>query len=97
MTTLAHAYAVTGKRREAEALLAQIDSLASSLYFRPTDRAAVELALGLRDRALDRLEAAERDRELDYLPFQLDWRLDPMRSDPRFRKIADRMGLPQQP
>ncbi|MGH7542378.1 MAG: adenylate/guanylate cyclase domain-containing protein, partial [Gemmatimonadota bacterium] len=97
MTTLAHAYAMTGKRSEAEALLAQIDSLASSQYFRPTDRAAVELALGLRDRALGTLEAAERERELDYLPFQLDWRLDPMRSDPRFRKIAERMGLPQQP
>jgi serine/threonine-protein kinase len=96
LTTLAHAYAMTGKRREAEALLAQIDSLASSQYFRPTDRAAVELALGLRDRALDRLEAAERERELDYLPFQLDWRLDSMRSDPRYRKIAEQMGLPQQ-
>jgi TolB-like protein/class 3 adenylate cyclase/Tfp pilus assembly protein PilF len=95
MTTLGHAYAVTGNRREAEALLAQIDSLDSSLYFRPTDRASVELALGYRDRALDRLEAAERERELDYLPFQLDWRLDPMRSDPRFRKIAERMGLPE--
>ncbi|MGH7566243.1 MAG: tetratricopeptide repeat protein, partial [Gemmatimonadota bacterium] len=92
---LGYAYAVTGKRQEAEAILTRIDSLASTQDFRPTERAVLELALGHRDRALERLERAERERDLDFVPLQLNEGLDPLRSDPRFRRIVERMGLPQ--
>jgi tetratricopeptide (TPR) repeat protein len=92
---LGYAYALTGKRQEAEAILTRIDSLASTQDFRPTERAVLELALGHRDRALERLERAERERDLDFVPLQLNERLDPLRSDPRFRRIVERMGLPE--
>lgn len=57
-----------------------------------TEQAALELALGYRERALERIERAERERELDIVPFQLDQRLDPLRSDSRFRRVVERMG-----
>ncbi len=59
---------------------------------RSTEQAALELALGYRERALERIERAERERELDIVPFQLDQRLDPLRSDSRFRRVVERMG-----
>jgi adenylate cyclase len=92
---LGYAYALTGKRQEAEAILTRIDSLASTQDISPTQRAVLELALGHRDRALERLERAERERELDFVTLQLNEGLDPLRSDPRFRRVVERMGLPE--
>jgi adenylate cyclase len=88
-------YAVTGQQRQAAEMLRRVDSLAMHEHVLPTDRAVLELALGHRERALERIERAERERELDVVPFQLDERLDPLRSDPRFRRVVERMGLPQ--
>lgn len=61
----------------------------------PTNRAALDLALGDRERALQRIERAAREQDLDPVLLQLDERLDPLRSEPRFRKVVERMGLPQ--
>ena len=90
-----HTLAIAGQRVEAEAILAQVEASAESIAFRSTGWAALELALGYRDSALDRLERAERERDLDIVPLQLDPRLDPLRSDPRFRRVVVRMGLPE--
>jgi serine/threonine-protein kinase len=95
LTWIGHAYAVTGQKRRAAEMLSRVDSLALHEHVLPTDRAMLELALGHRERALERIERAERERELDLVPFQLDERLDPLRSEPRFRKVVERMGLPK--
>jgi serine/threonine-protein kinase len=95
LTYVGHAYAVAGQQRQAAEMLRRVDSLARHEHVLPTNRAMLELALGYRDRALERLERAERERELDIVPFQLDERLDPLRADPRFRRIVERMGLPE--
>jgi TolB-like protein/Tfp pilus assembly protein PilF len=92
---LGHFYAVTGERDEAEAILARADSLAGKDFIQPTDRAALALALGDRERALDLIKRAERDHSIDPVPLQLDERLDPLRSDPRYRQVVERMGLPE--
>ncbi len=90
-----HTLAVSGQQAAAEALLARTDSLDAQIPLRQTDFAALEVALGYRDRALNRIERAERERTLDPVPFQGDPRLDPLRSDPRFRAVGRRMGLPE--
>jgi TolB-like protein/tetratricopeptide (TPR) repeat protein len=55
--------------------------------------AAVFVALGEHDRALATLEAAATERTI--LPFTLtDPELDPLRSNPRFIRLVERMGLP---
>jgi hypothetical protein len=92
---LGHFYAVTGERDEAEAILARADSLTGKDFIQPTDRAALALALGDRERALDLIKRAERDHSIDPVPLQLDERLDPLRSDPRYRQVVERMGLPE--
>jgi len=95
LTWLGHLYAVTGERSEAEAILARVDSLAGKEVIQPTDRAALALALGNRERALDLIERAERDRSIEPVLLQLDERLDPLRSEPRYRRVVERMGLPE--
>lgn len=94
---LGHFYAVTGERREAEAILARVDSLARHEFIQPTDRAALALALGHGERALNLIERGERERNLEPILLQLDERLDPLRSEPRFRQIVERMRLPREP
>jgi hypothetical protein len=95
LTWLGHLYAVTGERAEAEAILARVDSLAGNEFIQPTDRTALALALGDRDRALELIEQAERDRNIEPVVLQLDERLDPLRSEPRYRRVVERMGLPE--
>jgi hypothetical protein len=41
------------------------------------------------------IKRAERDHSIDPVPLQLDERLDPLRSDPRYRQVVERMGLPE--
>ena len=47
--------------------------------------------LGDKERALDMLEDATKRREF-WWPYFIVW--DPIRSDPRFGKLVNRLGLP---
>ena len=86
--------AVSGRRAEAEERLRRLEELGKVQGVRQTDVAALEVSLGHRDRALERLERGARERTLDPVPVQLDPSLDPLRSDPRFVAVVERMGLP---
>jgi tetratricopeptide (TPR) repeat protein len=57
--------------------------------------AALYADLGEKDQTFKWLNTAyqERDRNLIYL--KADWRLDPLRSDPRFAELVRKVGLPQ--
>jgi len=89
--------ALSGRPAEAEARLVRLEELGKIQGVRQTDVAALEVALGRREPAIERLERAEREQDLDPVPLQLDPGLDPLRSDPRFRAVVDRMGLPPRP
>ncbi|MGH7571327.1 MAG: hypothetical protein ACREMK_05735 [Gemmatimonadota bacterium] len=41
------------------------------------------------------IEQGEHERNIEPVLLQLDPRLDPLRSEPRFRRVVERMGLPQ--
>ena len=91
---LAYLYAVSGRRQEAERILADLkrraerarEPLAGSI-------AGIYTGLGDREQALAWLEAAVRDQdpELGYL--KADPRWDPLRADPRFQNILHRLGF----
>jgi tetratricopeptide (TPR) repeat protein len=89
---LGHALGVTGARDEGRKVLAEMQSLSRSRYVPPDYIAMVYEGLGDRERALQWYEKAvdERCINLWVLP---DQRLDPIRSDPRFRNLMRRMGL----
>lgn len=91
---LAHAYAVSGQHETARRLLgdAMKSNSAGSLdwFF----IASVYAALGDKDQAFVWLERAYENRDffmtyLNVYPF-----FDPLRSDPRFRRLTERVGIP---
>ena len=91
---LGHALGVTGARAEGEQVLQRMLNLTRQRYIPPEYFAIVYEGLGERDRAIQWFEKAYAERSMNawLLP---DPRLDNIRSDPRFKNILRRMGLPQ--
>ena len=91
---LGHALGVTGARAEGQKVLQQMLDLRDRRYVPPEYIAIVYEGLGERDRAIQWFEKAYAERSINgwILP---DPRLDNIRTDPRFKDILRRMGLPQ--
>jgi tetratricopeptide (TPR) repeat protein len=91
--TLAWAFAKCGRREDALRILQSLQP--AKRDNRCIALACINTALGMRDAALTWLERAHR-RRLMWLPWFLgDPRLDPLRGDPRFRRVAEAIGIPQ--
>jgi TolB-like protein/DNA-binding winged helix-turn-helix (wHTH) protein len=90
---LGHAYALAGKRTEAERVLAGLEETAKRRFISPYGIAVIYAGLGDKERAFAWLNRAyeERDNWLNYL--KVEPRLDPLRSDARFADILRRVGL----
>ena len=91
---LGHAYAVAGKRAEAEAVLAELDSDVKPGGASPVYRAATLVALGRKDEAMDALEegsAPGAGGEPEWL--NVDPRFEALRSDPRFQALLRAQGF----
>jgi tetratricopeptide (TPR) repeat protein len=90
---LGHAYAVAGKNAEARQILDDLHRLAENQYVLPYGFALIHVGLGENDAALEWLEKAFEDRN-SWMPYlQVEPRLDPLRSDPRFQDLLHRMNL----
>jgi len=93
---LAHAYAMTGRRAEAEKILHELERRSKSVYVSPYIIATIYAGLGDKDRAFGFLEKAYQERCWDIAWFlKADLRIDNLRSDPRFQALLQRVGLPQ--
>ena len=57
--------------------------------------AIVHLGLGEHEEALRWLEAAYEERDVSLVWLKVWWAYDPLRSDPRFQAILDRMDFPE--
>ncbi len=91
---LGYAYAQAGQNDEAHRILAELHRLAETRYVSPLYISAVHAALGERDAAFEWLEKAYEDRS-DYLVYlKVEPMADPLRSDPRFLQLTERIGLP---
>jgi TolB-like protein/DNA-binding winged helix-turn-helix (wHTH) protein/Flp pilus assembly protein TadD len=93
---LAHAFAVIGRKAEAEKILHDFERKSKSAQVSPYLMATMFASLGDKDRAFEFLEKAYQERSLD-MPEDLkaDLRIDNLRSDPRFQALVQRVGLPQ--
>jgi hypothetical protein len=87
-------YAQQGDREHARAVLRQLDSLSRTQYVTAYAVALVHAALGQPDSAFAWLDKAVSERTHWLLWLNRDRRWDPIRSDPRFRAIARRVGVP---
>jgi tetratricopeptide (TPR) repeat protein len=94
--SLAHAFAVIGRRAEAEKILHDFERKSKSGYVSPYMIATIYAGLGEKDKALAFLERAYQERSLDISwHLKADLRIDNLRSDPRFQDLVRRVGYPQ--
>lgn len=93
---LAHAYAVAGRKADAEKIVQRWLRTATTSYVSPYMIATIYGGLGQKDKAFEFLEKAYQERSTD-LPYfaRADLRLDELRSDPRLASLLRRLGLPQ--
>jgi len=95
LSGLAHVYAVTGNKGEAQKLLSEMKDLSVRQYV-PADRIALIYAgLGDKDEAFAWLEKAYDERSFNMTWLKVEPRWDSLRSDPRFADLVRRLGLPQ--
>lgn len=90
---LGYAYAVSGRRREAQKIIAQLQEQSIGDYFPREEIARVYIGLGDKNTAMVWLEKAYQARS-DHLVFiKADPAWDDLRSDPRFLHLLNRIGL----
>jgi TolB-like protein/Tfp pilus assembly protein PilF len=92
IAVLAYAYAASGGTDEALKLLKELKSRPNHRFSYAAQEALIYASVGDRDQALAFLEKAYDDR-FDALALRSP-AFDPLRSDPRFRDLRRRIGLP---
>lgn len=90
-----YAYAKSGRRNDAEEMIKRFKEIAKTEYVTWYLVASIHAALGDKEQAFAKLEnsLAERDWYLHRL--KVDPLMDPLRDDPRFKKILKRLNLPE--
>lgn len=102
---LAHTYAVSGNREAAQKIIAELQELAKTKYVSSFQIAAIYAGLcdgparnasparTEKDQAFAWLEKAYEERSDGLVNLNADQRFDNLRSDPRFKDLARRIGL----
>ena len=95
VTTLARAYALSGRKDKAETLLKELQERAANEYIVPTFFAELYASLGNKEEAFLWLEKGYQERNWIMLFLRTARRWDPLRSDPRFDELVQRMNFPE--
>jgi serine/threonine protein kinase/Flp pilus assembly protein TadD len=90
---LGYAYAISGQQAKAQELLDTLTEQTNHRYVSPDCQAIICIGLGDRDQAFSWLEKAVEDRSEWLCKFRVDPVLDPLRSDPRFDAMLQRMNV----
>ena len=90
---LVRALAVLGRRDEADAIMTRLDEESRTQYVRAEIMAMGYAALGDSDRAFACLERAFQARSAGLIYLHLDPGYAPLRGDPRFGDLVQRIGL----
>jgi TolB-like protein/DNA-binding winged helix-turn-helix (wHTH) protein/Tfp pilus assembly protein PilF len=92
VTELGYAFAVSGRREEAERALQDLRKASERRFISPDRFAVVYAGLGDKDRAFQWLEKTYREGGL-LTGLKVDPRWDKLRTDPRFGNLLKRVGL----
>jgi tetratricopeptide (TPR) repeat protein len=95
LAEVAYCRALVGESEQARELLKQIGALSDSMYVSPVARGMVHMALGELDLALTALEQGVRERDFWAVYLGVDPTWDPLRENPRFIELLERVGLPR--
>ena len=90
---IGHLYAVWGKRAEALEVLTELIKKSGQAYVSAYDIAVIYSGLGDRDQAFSWLDKAVEQHSFWLTWLKLDPRLDPLRSDPRFSHLLQRVRM----
>jgi tetratricopeptide (TPR) repeat protein len=93
-TLVAWGYAVAGDADRAREMVEALGGRGARTAASPYYMTFVSTALGEIDQAFAWLEEAYEQRDPRLLFLSIDPELDPLRSDPRFKNMLDRIGLP---
>jgi tetratricopeptide (TPR) repeat protein len=94
LSAAAHAYGKAGERRKALEILSELERQSSQEYESVFHIAQIYLGLGDHEQALAWLEKACDERSVWLIWLGVDPKFDPLRSDPRFKELLRRVGLP---
>lgn len=92
---LGHAYALSGKRHEAQKIADRLIREWEHSHIGAYDVAVIQVGLGDKDEALRWLGRAYEDRTFFMLNLKNEPELDPLRGDPRFKDLLRRMNFPK--
>ena len=90
---LAHAYAVSGRRDEAEIILKDLTGQPERNNVSPYQLSIIYAGLGETDHAFEWLEKAYKQRNHGLVELKVEPMLDSLRSDPRFQDLLRRVGF----
>jgi DNA-binding winged helix-turn-helix (wHTH) protein/TolB-like protein/Flp pilus assembly protein TadD len=93
--SLACAYALSGNRRAAQAVIDDLKERSKRRYISPTIIAFIYSRLGDKDQAFMWLNKAYDGKDFLLVYLKIDPMFDPLRSDPRFAELIQRVRLPQ--
>jgi tetratricopeptide (TPR) repeat protein len=88
-------YAVSGRRKDAERVIEDFNTLSSRTSVDPYWLAAIYSGLQDKERAFEFLEKSYRQHSANLAYLKPDPFWDTLRSDPRYVDLLRRMGLPQ--
>jgi tetratricopeptide (TPR) repeat protein len=95
LAALAHGYALSGRRAEAEKLLDEVKEASKQRYVPSYEIAVIYAGLDQKKEALTWLEQAHEQRDSSWLvDVGLDPRFQRLHSEPRFRALLKKLGLP---
>ncbi len=96
LSLVAQAEAKLGQRDDARKMLEQLEQLATRRYVGNYAFALVHIALGEKEKAIEDLDHAYRDRVgPDIALLKVDPMLDPLRGDPRFEALVQKVFGPK--
>jgi serine/threonine-protein kinase len=93
LSFLGFLYGLSGRRGEALRIVEELSEARKRRHVPASDIAIVYAGLGMRDQALEWLEKAYQERSGAMTSLKVNRALDPLRSDPRFDALLDRVGL----
>ncbi len=85
----------SGRKQEARRLLEELDERSTHHYISPWLFAIVQIGLGEKDQAIASLEQGYTNRDQSMMWLKVSPGIDDLRSDPRFKDLLRRVGLPQ--
>jgi TolB-like protein/DNA-binding winged helix-turn-helix (wHTH) protein/Flp pilus assembly protein TadD len=95
LSRLGYGYGVAGRRKDALAILKELQEVSTSRHVPPSHFAVVYIGIGDKDRAFEWLNKGFKERSYEMALLRSDPRFDSLRNDPRFQNLIEGMKFPK--